>query len=321
MKPRRHRPLPGEQRALLARAERLEWWSIGTLLGTALLMYLAMGNSQAMKTAWVEDMLSLVPAISFLLAARFARRPPDAVYANGRDRAFDIAFLVSAVALSGVGGWLVVDALLALFRAEHPAIAGVVIRGHYLWQGWLMIAALVVATLAPMIIGHHKLRLARELQLKPLRTDADMNKADWLTAAAGIAGVAGIGLGWWWADAAAALVIAGDILRDGARNLGHAVRDLHDAYPQTLERGDHDPVVERIREAVLALDWVQDCDVRLHEEGLRLCGVLIVDARDGNELPQRLIDARRAAQSVSWRVDDVVATFADVEDDGAVPLA
>lgn len=316
MKARAHRRLPPEQVALLARAERLEWWSIAMLLFTAGLMYLAMGNSQAMKTAWAEDMLSLVPAISFLLAARFARRPPDATYVNGRQRAFDIAFLVSAVALTGVGGWLVIDSLAALLRAEHPTVAGVEIRGYYLWQGWLMIAALVVATIGPMVVGHIKLGLARRLELKPLRTDADMNKADWMTAAAGIAGVAGIGMGWWWADAAAALVISGDILRDGMRNLRDAVRDLHDAYPQTLGRDERDPLVERIRDAVRALDWVEACDVRFHEEGLRLCGLLIVQPRDGRELPARLAQAQRVARAASWRVDEVVATFADVEDDG-----
>lgn len=314
MRPRPNRPLPREQKVLLARAERLEWWSIAMLLGTATLMYLAKGNSQAMKTAWAEDMLSLVPAVAFLLAARFARKPPDRNYVNGRQRAFDIAFLISAVALTGVGAWLVIDGLIALLGREHPGIAGVELFGRYFWQGWLMIAALAVATLAPLLIGHYKMKLARELQLKSLHTDADMNKADWMTAAAGIAGVAGIGLGWWWADAAAALVIAGDIVHDGVRNLRHAIRDLHDAYPQTLERGDHDPLVDRIGEAVLALDWVADCELRLHEEGLRLCGLLIVTPRDRDESPARLKQAQQAALAVSWRVDEVVATFADVGD-------
>jgi hypothetical protein len=38
-----------------ARTERLEWSSLGLLASVSALRYLAMGGSQAMKTAWVED--------------------------------------------------------------------------------------------------------------------------------------------------------------------------------------------------------------------------------------------------------------------------
>lgn len=315
MKSRSIRPLPPQQTALLARAQRLSWWSIAMLVCTATLMYLVMGNSQAMKTAWVEDMLSLVPPIALLIAARFAHKPPDQHYVNGRQRAFDISFLISAVALTGVGAWLLIESLLALVTREHPTIAGIEVLGVYLWQGWLMIAALAVATVPPMLLGRMKLRLARELHLKSLHTDADMNKADWTTALAGAFGVAGIGMGWWWADAVAALLISVSVLRDGLRNLLHAVRDLHDAYPETVDRGRRDPQVEHIRKALLALDWVEACEVRLHEEGLRLCGVLIVTPRDRRRLAHRLREARQAALDSHWRVDDVVVTLDEIVSD------
>lgn len=68
-----------------------------------------------------------------------------------------------------------------------------------------------------MFLGRAKLPLSRELYNKILYADADMNKADWSTAAA-ILGVIGIGLGFWWADLVAAGVIALDILKDGVTN-------------------------------------------------------------------------------------------------------
>lgn len=315
MKPRPPRPLPPPQAALLARAQVLSWWSVAMLLVTATLMYVVMGNSQAMKTAWAEDMLSLVPPVAFLVAARFARKPPDDNYVNGRQRAFDIAFLISAVALTGVGIWLVIDGLSALLTREHPTIAGIEAFGAYFWQGWLMIAALALATVPPMLLGRMKMQLARQLHLKSLHADADMNKADWMTAIAGILGIVGIGFGWWWADAVAALLISADILHDGVRNLRHSIRDLHDAWPQTIDRGGHDPQVERIRKTVLALDWVEACELRLHEEGLRLCGVLIVTPQDQRQLAQRLDEARRTAIDSHWRVDEVIATLQGEDDD------
>ncbi|MDQ3494883.1 MAG: cation transporter, partial [Pseudomonadota bacterium] len=291
---------------------------IGLLTGVVVLMYLAMGGSQAMKTALVEDMLSLVPPITFLVAARFSRKPPDEEYLDGRNRAFDVNFLVSAVALTGVGLFLIYDSLSALIGREHPTIGAFEFRGQVIWMGWVMIAALVVSVIPPVVLGRMKHRLASELHLKPLQTDADMNKADWMTGLTGVAGIVGIGFGLWWADAAAALLISASVLKDGLGNLKSAIRDLHDARPETTDRKQGDPLVGRVHTAVSALDWVEDCSVRLHEEGPRLCGLVIVSPRDGRALATRLAEAQRVAREVHWRMDEVVATFAvalDATDD------
>lgn len=50
--------LPERVRADLARARRLEWWTLGWMSSVVLVMWLVMGSSQAMKTALVEDVLS-----------------------------------------------------------------------------------------------------------------------------------------------------------------------------------------------------------------------------------------------------------------------
>jgi hypothetical protein len=42
-----------------ARARRLEWVTIASLAPSIALVYFAVGSSQAVKTAWVEDVLSL----------------------------------------------------------------------------------------------------------------------------------------------------------------------------------------------------------------------------------------------------------------------
>lgn len=307
MIPRAHHPLPADVDADLRRAERLCWLSIVAMAAVGALMFAAMGDSQAMKTAWIEDVLSLVPPIAFLIAARAARKPPDAEYVNGRWRAFDINFLVAAVALTGVGVGLVYDGLHVLLKAEHTTIGAVDVFGIRLWHGWLMMGALLVSALPPVVLGRAKLKLARRLQLKPLHTDADMNKADWMTALAGIGGVAGIGFGLWWADAAAALFIAGSVLKDGAGNLLHAVRDLMDSRAETLERGDPEPLAAKVRRAVAALDWVEACDVRLHEEGMRLSGVVVVTPVDERNLRARLRQAEETARAVHWRIDHVAA--------------
>ena len=307
------RPLPPAQQSLMREAVRLEWITVAAMAAVTVLMYLSAGQSQAMKTAWIEDLLSLVPPAAFLAAAAFSRRPPDEEFVNGRFRAFDITFLVSAVALTGVGLGLVYDGLRALLTREHPSIGSIQVGDQLVWQGWWMMAALVISSIPPVILGRRKLKLARALHLKPLRTDADMNKADWMTGLAGIGGVAGIGLGWWWADAAAALFISVSVLRDGLSNLKYAMRDLHDARPETTERGSGDPLVGRVCAAVAALPWVLRCEARLHEEGMRVSGIVHVWPRDERSLRDRLHEAERTAREVHWRIDEVTVAPGEEE--------
>lgn len=306
------RPLPGPQQEALRKAERLCWWSLLWISLVSALMFLAMGGSQAMKTALVEDLLSLVPPIAFLVASHFRRKGVDEEYITGRERAFDVNFLISAVALTGVGLALVYDSLHTLLTATRPVVGSVVVAGHVLWQGWLMMGALLVSAVPPMILGRRKLALAKQLSLKPLHTDADMGKADWMTAAAGIVGVAGIGFGLWWADAVAAIVIAGSILHDGATNLRGAVRDLHDARPQKLERDDPDPLPDRLCAEISALPWMDGCGVRLHEEGLHLSGIILL--RNRTLTAAQVEEVRAIAQAVDWRLDQIDVSIATSTD-------
>ena len=74
--------LPEHVRRDLQRARRLEWWTLIWMSSVVVVMWLVMGSSQAMKTALIEDVLSLVPAIVFLVALHFelftsARRTPE----------------------------------------------------------------------------------------------------------------------------------------------------------------------------------------------------------------------------------------------------
>jgi hypothetical protein len=56
--------LPPELRQTLRKARRLEWLTIAYLVSAIVFLALVLSNSQAMKTAWVEDILSLIPPIA-----------------------------------------------------------------------------------------------------------------------------------------------------------------------------------------------------------------------------------------------------------------
>jgi divalent metal cation (Fe/Co/Zn/Cd) transporter len=279
------------------------------IAATSAMMYAVMGGSKAMQTALVEDLLSLLAPASFLVAARFQRRPVDQEYINGHTRAFDITFFVAAVALAGVGLAVVIDALHTLLTASHPVITTVALGDRVIWQGWLMIGGLLISVVPPVVLGRLKLKIAPKIALKTLHADADTNKADWMTALAGVLGIAGIGYGWWWADSTAALFIACSILKDGASNLRSAVRDMHDAYPQVVDGGSDDPLVEAIYRAVLAMEFVSQCQVRFHEEGNRLSGVVFVTTVDERLTSEQVASVVSTCRHVSWRIDQVTVTL------------
>jgi cation diffusion facilitator family transporter len=307
--------LPPAREADLRRAVRLEWATIAAMITVVAAIYLTMGGSQAMKAAWIEDLLSFVPPIAFLVAARVRNRAPTEEYPYGFHRAVSIAFLAGAVALTIFGGYILFDSVHGLLLREHPTIGLSVVAGHPVWGGWLMIAALVYSGIPPLILGHLKMPLARRLHDKTLKADADMNRADWLTAGAGVAGIAGVSLGWWWADSVAAGIISIDIVHDGLQNLARVVKDLMDRQPTTVD-GERADEPRRMIEAVAALDWVRRANGRLREEGHVFTGELFVDPDDGVLTPERARQAGDAARSVDWRIHDIVVSLMPPDEAG-----
>lgn len=257
--------IPAAIAADYARAKRLEWWTLAWMGSIIVVMYFAMGTSQAMRSALVEDLLSLVPAITFLVASRIEPKPATARYPFGFARVNSLAFLISAVALTMVGSFVAWEAISALIAQEHPTVGPVEIFGQRVWLGWLMIAALVYSIVPPVILGHRKLPVARRLRDKVLHTDALMQKADWQTGVTGIVGIVGIGLGYWWADSAAALLIALSILKDGVKSIRTASAELLDGEPREMDgpavSEEADGVRRRLRE------HYPGCEVRLRESG------------------------------------------------------
>lgn len=257
--------IPPEIAGDMKRAKRLEWWTLASMSGVIVVMYLAMGSSQAMKTAFIEDLLSLVPAITFLIAARLEPRHPTRKYPFGFVRVNSLAFLASAVVLTVLGGLLLFDGISGLASGEHITIGPVELFGQTVWLGWVMIAALSISVVVPMALGHLKQPIARRLNDKVLHTDADMQKADWTTGLAGIVGVLGVGLGFWWADALAAAAISLSILRDGLKNMRMAAAELLDSVPRELDKANMAEDAQRLQTRLEAM--YPEGHVRLRESG------------------------------------------------------
>ena len=298
--------LPQEKERTFQKAVRLEWATVGFMITAIFAIYITLGASQAMKAAWVEDVLSLLPPISFLIATRFRDRSPNPEYPYGYHRSITIAFLCSALALTAVGLSLLLDSILKLMSFEHPSIGVVQPWGDPIWLGWFMLVALAYTSIPIAIMGRIKIKLARDLHDKVLFADAEMNKADWMTGAAAMIGVLGIGFGIWWADAVAALVISLDIVFDGLKNLKASVADLMDRRPMAVDHKSNDPLPVRVENELKKLPWVADARVRLREEGHVYFGDAMVIPRSEGNLVSEIGAAREMIHGLDWKLHDVV---------------
>ena len=300
-----HTALPPEQHEALVRAKRLEWISLAFLASGITIIYFVMGSSQAMKAAWIEDLLSLIPPIAFLVAVRRARREPSVAYPYGHHRALGAGHLAAAVALLAMGAFLLYDSATGLLAGEHPPIGSVNLFGQTVWGGWLMVAAMVYTGIGPVILGRLKLPLAEVLHDKVLYADADMNKADWMTAGAAIVGVLGIGLGIWWADGAAAVVIAGSILKDGWRQLTGAIRDLVDGEARRFDDSEVHPVIDDILALTREAPWVAEAGCRVRDEG-HVFHTEVFVVPHGDPSVAKCEELAAGLRALDWRLEDVV---------------
>ena len=312
--------LPEHLERTYARAVRLEWVTIAFFVLAITSLALTLGNSQAMKAAWVEDILALAPPIVFLVSSRFRDRPANERFPYGYHRSVSIAFLIAAGTLFAFGLFILQDSVTRLARQERPAIGLVEIMGVQMWLGWPMIVVLVLTMIPAILLGRVKRRLARDLHDKVLYADAEMNRADWLTAGAAALGVLGIGAGLWWADAVAAIIIALDIVRDGARTLRVAAANLMDSRPTKVDSMEPIDLPTRLRAALLEHRSVLDAHVRLREQGHVVGGDALVQLTPATtDVAATMAELTRLARELDWRLLDVVIGIAEPIDERSGP--
>ncbi|PKD16191.1 hypothetical protein APR41_10415 [Salegentibacter salinarum] len=295
--------LPENLKKTLSKAIKLEWITLFYLLSVVILMYLVMGSSQAMKSAWLEDVLSLIPSIAFLISTKIFRKKPNKEFPYGYHRVFSISFLTGAVALLGMGIFLVFDSSMSLIKAEHPTIGNKMFFGQQIWMGWIMIAVLLYSALPAMVLGFKKLPLAKELHNKILFTDASAQKADYMTAFAAILGIIGVGIGYWWADAVGALFISFSVLKDGVNHVKTSILDLMDRHPKTIKEQKDDEKIEEIKQLVTSWEWVKDANVRFRENGQVYFGEIAYIPNGDIDLDQ-LHQGYEILRNHHWKIHD-----------------
>lgn len=293
---------PARQQAQRRRAAQLSLISVALLTSTAVAVYLTLGQSEAMKTAWVEDLLGMVPPLVLLVALRLENREPTRRFPYGYFRIVSIAFLITAAVLTLAGLWLLYDSALKLLHGGRPPIGTMSVFGHVVWAGWAMIVALLYCVAIGYLLGRAKRPVAETLNDKALHADADMNKAGWMSEGAAIAGILLIGYGHWWGDSLAAAFISVNIVRDGWVNLRQVVGDLMDETPTEIGGRELEDLPERLKACAESLPWVEQAAVRLREHGHVIAGEVLLVPRDETNIVARLEEATDLLTKVDWRI-------------------
>jgi divalent metal cation (Fe/Co/Zn/Cd) transporter len=137
---------------------------------------------------------------SAVLVWRFSTERSGASHADVVERR--AAHLVGAI-LVLIGLYLAVAAVFALANHSHP-------------ESTVVGVALTAASVPVLpVIARAKLRLAKQLGSSALHGDAVLSLAGAVLGAATLISLlVDSAFGWWWADAVAALLIAGALLRE-----------------------------------------------------------------------------------------------------------
>jgi cation diffusion facilitator family transporter len=311
--------LPAEQQRSQRRAGKLSWLSVALLTSTAIVIFLTLGQSEAMKTAWIEDVMGLIPPLVLIVALRLENRAPTKRFPFGYFRAVSIAFLVTSSLLTLVGAWLLFDAVMKLLHGERPPIGSRVLMGHTMWAGWAMIAALIYCVCIGVLLGRLKQPVAEKLNDKALAADADMNKAGWMSEGAAIAGILLIGHGQWWGDSVAAAFISINIIRDGWVNLRQVVADVMDEAPTKMGGVELDDIPARLCRMAESRPWVKKAGVRLREHGHVIMGEVFVVPRNESVDVEQIETLAKDLTATDWRLYTLTVMPVSTIENRAVP--
>jgi cation diffusion facilitator family transporter len=311
MSEQEHVEYPKELQPKYEQAKKLEWITITYVLSVVVLMFMVMGQSQAMKTAWADDTVGLISPISFLVASAWATKKPNKRFPYGFHRIANIAYICGSLALFLLGFYLLTDSISKLVSGERPSIGIANIFGTPIWSGYLMLLVLVWSVVPAVILGKKKQPLASELHEKTLYADAETNKADWMMGLAAMAGIIGIGFGWYWADSVIAGILSLDIIYDGFTHLKQSIFDLMNERPTTVSHQEEDPVSKQVHDLLSGMDWIKKVNVRLREEGHIFYGEAHIVPKDVPDILSKIKEANKKVHEVDWRIKDFLLGIVD----------
>ena len=304
------------------------------LLVAKLVVGVATGSLGVLSEA-AHSAMDLAASIFALLAVRTALKPPDREHPYGHGRAENLAAFAEGLLLLVTAAGVAYEAVSRLATGTTPVRA----------TGYAM--ALMLGSVLFEVVRAAVLRQAgRSYHSQALEAEGQNRLADVVAAAGVLAGLVGVGAGYRWADAAAALGVAGIIAYAAARLSVRAGDILIDRAPAGAE--------DDLRRAIEAVDGVSEVrSVRVRRSGPRLLGDATVSTRrtlpveaaagltedvrravtgslpeleltlvvEGAVRPENLVERVHAAAARFGGIRDLHNVTVEREDDGTLHLA
>ncbi|HVC99808.1 MAG TPA: cation diffusion facilitator family transporter [Candidatus Dormibacteraeota bacterium] len=245
------------------RAQRVALGSllVGALICLGKLVVGILTGSLGMLSEAAHSGFDVVASGFALVAVRAARRPADADHLYGHGRAENLAAYTEGLVLLATAGGIAVEAVRRLLG--HPSTVN---AASYAIA--LLLAAMVVEGIRAVVLR----AAGRAAGSDALAADAQNRVADVLASLGVVAGLVGVRYGYWWADAVAALVVAGLVAVAAVRILRQAGDELMDRAPAGAEAG--------LRHVIGGVSGVKEVrSVRVRRAGGRLIGDARVAAR------------------------------------------
>ena len=202
-------------------------------------------HSVSLLSDALESLVNLAGAIFALAMVTIAARPPDDDHPYGHHKAEYFS--------SGFEGVLIACAALAIvWAAVHRLL-----DPQPLDAVGLGIALSVLSSAMNGALGYSMLRKAREARSVALEADARHLFTDVWTSAGVVAGLLGVlATGWLWLDPLLAILVALNILREGARLVRRSAAGLMDESIEPASRAEIDKVLEGFAHHAIRFDHI-----------------------------------------------------------------
>lgn len=205
--------------------------------------------------------LDLAASAFAFLAVRTALKPPDREHPYGHGRTENLAAFAEGLLLLVTAAGILYEAVARLASGSTP----VRVTGYALG---LMAASVAVETGRAAILR----AVGRAARSQALEAESQNRLADVLSSAGVLLGLVGVAMGYRWADAAAALIVAAVVAFAAARLTWRSGDILIDSAPPGAE--------DELRSTIGAVPGVRQVRaVRIRRSGPRLLGDAVVSAR------------------------------------------
>jgi cation diffusion facilitator family transporter len=178
-------------------------------------------GSLAILSEAAHSLIDLGATVMTYFAVRISGKPADREHHYGHGKVESVTALAETAMLFVLSGVVIFEALKRLIRAEHAAV-----------EASLAAFAVIAGSVVVDFFRARLLsRVARQTSSQALEADALHFGSDMWSSLAVLAGLGGVALGYNWADAAAALVVALFVCLAGWRLGKRTIDALTDAAP------------------------------------------------------------------------------------------